>query len=75
MVYLNTESDYLNGLTVDHDPWSTTSAMQARVGSGSQTVPGYNPAVSELIQKCSEATVFVPNRELPLGYFCSVTPP
>lgn len=49
--------------------------MQARVGSGSQTVPGYNPAVSELIQKCSEATVFVPNRELPLGYFCSVTPP
>lgn len=43
--------------------------------SSFQTVPSYNLPVSELIQKCSEATVFVPNRELPLGYFCSVTPP
>lgn len=35
----------------------------------------YNGQVLQSIPKCSEATMFVPNRELPLGYFCSVTPP
>jgi hypothetical protein len=35
----------------------------------------YNLAVFDSIQKSSHATVFMPNRELPLGYFCSVTPP
>ncbi len=38
-------------------------------------LPVYNTWVLQSMSKCSEATVFVPNRELPLGYFCSVTPP